>query len=70
MQKLYRLYHIHDEGNADEDIKGIGTYSSYELAQEAKNRVKDQPGFIDFPDGFYIDEYIVDKDYWVDGFVI
>lgn len=68
MKKVYLLEHTHDEGNINEDVKRIGIYDSYELAQEAQNRVKDQPGFIDYPDGFYIDEYIIDKDYWVDGF--
>ncbi|OCG22465.1 hypothetical protein A9G11_07195 [Gilliamella sp. wkB108] len=68
MQKVYYLYHIRDKGAADEDTKAIGTYTSYELAEAAKNRVKDQPGFIDHPNGFFIDEYIIDKDYWEDGF--
>ncbi|MWP62971.1 MULTISPECIES: hypothetical protein [unclassified Gilliamella] len=69
MQKVYVLHHIRDEGTADEDKKKIGTYSSYKLAEEAKNRVKDKSGFIDYPDGFYIDEYIINKNYWPDGFV-
>jgi hypothetical protein len=68
MQKVYLLHHISDEGNADEDDKNIGTYTSYKLAEEAKNRVKYQPGFIDYPNGFYIDEYVIDKNYWADGF--
>lgn len=70
MQKIYYLYHIRNEDTDDEDVKLIGMYSSYELAEKAQERTKYKPGFIDFPDGFYIDEYIVDKDYWVDGFVI
>jgi Mlc titration factor MtfA (ptsG expression regulator) len=68
MQKVYVLYHIRDIIIADENEKRIGTYTSYKLAQEAKNRVKDRPGFIDYPDDFYISEYVIDKDYWVDGF--
>ncbi|OCG41473.1 hypothetical protein A9G29_07200 [Gilliamella sp. Fer2-1] len=68
MQKVYVLYHIRDITIAAENKKRIGTYSSYKLAKEAKNRVKDLPGFIDYPDGFYISEYVIDKDYWADGF--
>lgn len=68
MQKVYYLHHIRDKGTEDEDNKAIGTYSSYELAEAAKNRLKDKPGFIDYPDDFYIDEYIIDKDYWENGF--
>lgn len=27
------------------------------------------PGFKKSPNGFYIDEYAIDKDHWVDGYV-
>ena len=68
MQKVYYLHHTRDKGTADEDDKEIGTYTSYQLAKEAINRLKDKPGFIDYPNDFHIDEYIIDKDYWTDGF--
>lgn len=68
MQKVYLLHHLRDKGTINEDDKDIGTYSSYELAEAAKNRLKDKPGFIDYPNDFYIDEYIIDKDYWENGF--
>ena len=68
MQKVYYLHHTRDKGTADEDDKEIGTYTSYQLAKEAINRLKDKPGFIDYPNDFYSDEYIIDKDYWTDGF--
>ena len=68
MQKVYYLHHTRDKGTADEDDKEIGTFGSYQLAEEVINRIKDKPGFIDYPNDFYIDEYIIDKDYWTDGF--
>jgi hypothetical protein len=68
MQKVYYLHHTRDKGTADEDDKEIGTYTSYQLAKEAINRLKDKTGFIEYPNDFYIDEYIIDKDYWTDGF--
>ena len=68
MQKVYLLHHLRDKGTINEDDKDIGTYTSYELAETAKNRIKDKPGFIDYPNDFYIDEYIIDKDYWENGF--
>ena len=63
-----------------EDIKLIGAYHSLEAAHEAIERLKSQPGFCDFPrlldslvdddeQGFYIDEYELDKDHWPEGFV-
>lgn len=68
MQKVYYLHHTRDKGTEDEDDKKIGTFGSYQLAEEVINRIKDKPGFIDYPNDFYIDEYIIDKDYWTDGF--
>ena len=68
MQKVYELHDTRDKGTADENDKKIGTYDSYQLAKDAINRIKDKPGFIDYPNDFYIDEYIIDKDYWTDGF--
>ena len=68
MQKVYFLYHVIYEDTDDEDTKEIGTYTSYQLAEETINRIKDKPSFIDYPNDFHIDEYIIDKDYWTDGF--
>ena len=68
MQKVCELHHTRDKGTADENDKKISTYDSYQLAKDAINRIKDKPGFIDYPNDFYIDEYIIDKDYWTDGF--
>lgn len=66
MKKVYILQHLQDEGSIYKDIKQIGIYTSFQLAEEAKNRIKDKPGFIDFPNGFTIDEYIIDQDYFPD----
>lgn len=68
MNKVYLLYHIHIDGE-DEDAKLIGIYTSYELAEEAIERVKDKPGFIDFPEEFSIFSHELNRDGWVDGFV-
>ena len=72
MQKVYYLHHIRDKGTEYGDDKKIGTFGSYQLAEESINRLKDKDkdkeGFIDYLNGFYIEEYIIDKDYWTDGF--
>ncbi|EMT6578121.1 MULTISPECIES: DUF7336 domain-containing protein [Providencia] len=70
MVTVYMLYHIRDEDTKDEDMKIIGIYSSFELAQKAQDKVSNQPGFIDYPDGFSISEEVLDRDGWVDGFVV
>ncbi len=79
MQSVYLLQHLHVLADGKEDSKIIGIYSSRGAALAAIDRVKTQSGFSDFPrlidplsedevDGFYIDEYVLDQDYWVEGF--
>ena len=79
MQRAYLLQHLHVLPHGEDDAKVIGIYASKEAAVAAVDRLKHQPGFRDFPrivnadtdeqpDGFYIDEYIVDQDHWQDGY--
>lgn len=41
----------------------VGVYSSLESVEHAKARMRQRPGFRDFPDGFRVDCYRVDADY-------
>ena len=52
-----------------EDVKVIGVYSSLENAHFAIAALSIVAGFSEDPDGFFIDEYILDKDHWNEGFV-
>jgi hypothetical protein len=70
MDTVYLLWHTHPGGEDDENAKLIGVYASESEALAAQDRVKDQPGFVLFPDGFLIDAYEVGKDHWVEGFFI
>ncbi len=63
------LQHIALEDQDGEDVKFIGVYSSRELGESAIKRLSVQPGFSDYPSGFYLDEYPFDKDHWSEGFV-
>lgn len=65
----YVAQHCHIKYDDEEDIKFIGVYSTREKAQAAIERLKTQPGFQDTPDGFCIDEYVVDQDHWTEGYV-
>lgn len=69
MSKVFVLQHVHAREDGSEDVKLIGVYSSREHAQAAAARTGRLPGFIDTPDGFYIDEYDVDQDQWAEGYV-
>ena len=64
---VFLLLHVRQD-EVDEDVKAIGIYSSHEHASAAVERLKALPGFRDYPKGFCIDEYEVDKDHWVEGF--
>jgi len=66
-----RRWHYDQETLADEEHeKLIGAYSTEERAQQAIDRLRDKPGFRDFPDRWVTDEIVVDKDsFWTDGFI-
>ena len=66
--EVYLLQHSYEVMD-DEDVKVIGVYSSEMAARAAIERLKEQPGFRDHPDGFHVDRYPLDKDHWTEGFV-
>ena len=68
MSRVYVLQHVHSLDDGAEDVKFIGVYSSRENAQAAIARLCLAPGFSDAPAGFHIDEYLLDKDQWVEGY--
>ena len=69
MTEVFVVQHVAREGYDNEDIKFIGVYSTEKAAQGAIHRLTPQPGFADYPDGFHIDRYELDRDHWVEGFV-
>lgn len=67
--KVYIVQHVHEFDDGSEDIKFIGVYSTYQKAEEAVKRLSTQIGFCETLEGFHIDEYIVDKDHWIEGYI-
>ncbi len=65
---LYLLWHTYEKESGCEDIKLIGIYSSEERAKEALEKVRVQPGFRDYPDGFEIYEDELNMTDWREGF--
>jgi hypothetical protein len=51
-----------------EDVKLVGVYSSECNARGAVERLSQQPGFRDTPEGFSIDAHELDRDCWSEGF--
>lgn len=62
------MQHHHDLDGCEE-TKLIGVYSTAQAADKAVRTLKVQPGFRDHADGFSIDEYELNRDHWVEGFV-
>ncbi len=68
MEFVYVLQHCY-QLNEEDEVKFIGVYSSHDSAKAAVERLKNAPGFKDHPvECFYIDEYRIDEDNWVEGF--
>ena len=56
------------EGEADIELL-IGMYRTEESANAAIVRVRDQPGFREYPEGFTACQYSLEQDHWTEGFV-
>jgi hypothetical protein len=47
----------------------IGVYETELDAKAAVERLKNKPGFVDFPNGFQVVPYELNQDHWTEGFV-
>src|SRR5687768_3485691 len=68
MRHVYILQHSYDLDGCDE-TKLIGVYSTRKKAQARIRRLRNEAGFKDRPEDFYIGEYTLDMDHWTEGFV-
>lgn len=66
---VYLLWHAHELSGQEDDEKLIGVYSSEKEACLAIERVDNQPGFKEHPEGFQICSYEINQDNWTEGFV-
>jgi len=66
--EVFMVQHAY-EVDGEEDVKTVGIYSTRTEAEAAVERARARPGFRDYPDGFYIDRYVLDRDCWTEGFV-
>lgn len=70
MKSAYLLWFVQEREGVDDCELLIGVYSSEDAAKKAIERVKGQKGFSDFPEGFQICPYELDKDHWTEGFIV
>jgi hypothetical protein len=68
VDEVFVLWHVHELGEGDEDVKLIGVYRSREDAEAAIKRVGSQPGFADTPQGFDMCLYRLNQDHWTEGY--
>ncbi|NMN05606.1 hypothetical protein FHT19_002792 [Novosphingobium sp. SG919] len=69
MATVFVLHHVRQDDVFGDDAKLIGVYTTDAGAKNAQSRLAMQPGFREYPAGFHIDEYPLDKDHWTEGFV-
>ncbi len=69
MNIVYTLEHKYDRENGCEEVKFIGVYSDRAGAEKTIEKLKDQPGFRDYPSGFHLEETPIDVVFWTEGFV-
>ena len=69
MKSVFVLHHVNPQDEYGDRAKLIGVYSSEEEATSAIQRLDGQPGFRDHPDGFQVNEHVLNRDSWTDGFV-
>ena len=67
---VYLLWFEQERDDRDDCELLIGVYSTESEAKAAIERVKDQKGFVSFPDGFHIYPYTLNKDGWREGFIL
>jgi hypothetical protein len=69
MPSVFVLQHAHELPDGSEAVKFIGVYSSRPSAEAAIRRLEPRVGFAETANGFSIDEYEIDRDNWIEGFV-
>ena len=69
LSAVFILWYVLEDDEFKENAKLIGVYRSPKDCNEAIERLKDKPGFRDFPEGFETNEYLLNKDHWTEGFV-
>jgi hypothetical protein len=66
LDTVYLLQHHVALGDRIEKLL-IGVYGTEAEARAAQLRMRDKPGFIDCPEGFRIEPYVLNKEHWVEG---
>jgi hypothetical protein len=67
--RIWLAWH-ESESDGCKEFKLIGVFSTRERAEAAVDLRRGKPGFAEYPDGFGIAAYVLDRDAaWMDGFI-
>ena len=66
---VHLLWFVNEMADREDAELLIGVYSDEAEARAAIQRLKDQKGFVDFPEGFQIHAYELNRDHWTEGFI-
>ena len=69
MKSVFLMWYVRMDDEYSDDAMLIGVYRKRSDCEEAIARLKDKSGFRDYPSGFQIDEYPLNKDHWTEGFI-
>jgi hypothetical protein len=67
--KVYLLWFVTEGDESADNGLLIGVYPTETDARAAIDRLRDKPGFVDFPQGFQIHSRNLGQDSWTQGFV-
>ncbi len=68
--EFYALWHLRADDEEDRDYdKLLGIFSTNAVAERGLERLREKPGFRDYPDGFEINEGRMNETYMKSGFV-
>jgi hypothetical protein len=69
MESVVLLWHVHERADGHDDEKLIGVYRNESDARAAIDRLRDKPGFREFPEGFKYETCLLNRDGWTEGYV-
>jgi homoserine kinase type II len=70
MELVFLLWHVREVQDGDDHELLIGVYKTEQDANAAIERLRQKPGFIDYPNGFQIHPRELNRDGWTEGFVL
>ena len=68
MDTVYLLWYVREWAEGENTELLIGVYRTEADARDAIERLKGQPGFVKYPEGFSAEPYALGKDHWTQGF--